>query len=360
MMHDPQTVEKMRVRPKLQSGYRMSINRTHLHKCQFIWPFIILFVLWFLANQLKLSGPDRVSSDENTTSNIKTLTNTAIHPKDEIIDGVNVLWVAPESNSPSGILFVAHGCSHSHTDFFSFCDNCLGLAEEVAIVDIGLNHNLVVVAISSIDRNSKCWQPTHDGPRVANVLTNISKRYQKHNMPIYAFGASSGGAFVSKLGQYIDLNGFLSQIMATRKPHETACMVYLTMNRDTRSDEMAEKILNDSDSNVKHIRLPPIQLTDSFFSDRIPQNIPTPTSTSMYKTLEKEGFLDSDGFLLHNPRRSDWRSFISAFAGDDNLEADGSSISEVMNVAYGQHEMTRDGVAEGLEYCLALQNKKEW
>ena len=67
---------------------------------------------------------------------------------------VDVLWQHP-AKKPRAILFVAHGCNHAMTDWFSptagICEDCIGLPEERAIVATALAKNLVVCRVSGID-----------------------------------------------------------------------------------------------------------------------------------------------------------------------------------------------------------------
>ncbi len=281
----------------------------------------------------------------------------------ETIQGTDVLFAEPSSNV-KGILFVAHGCSHSNTDWFVDCEGCIGLPEERAIVQIGLDHGLVVVAISSSNRNSKCWNLSTDVQPLGNVLLELSKRYQTHgSVPIFAFGASSGGAFVStiatplKEGFGLRVDGFLSQIAAVQNDESTPCQVYITMNRDKRTDTNAKFLVENTTTNTKikrkQFRIPPLPIPLDYFSSRIPE-ITLEQSTKIVESFHAANMLDPNGYLLDDPRRTLWREALSTIPGleHDSLVADKSSISEVMNVAYGMHEMTRDGVEEALEFCL--------
>ena len=72
----------------------------------------------------------------------------------------------------------------------------------------------------------------------------------------------------------------------------------------------------------------------------------------MVQALRTAGLLDDSGFITADPRQSNWRSVLQAYAkGGDSLVADRSPLSEVLNAAYGMHEMTRNGVKEALELC---------
>ena len=313
--------------------------------------------------------------------------------------GVDVLLQRPSSTKdhplPKGIFFVGHGCSHSNTDFWpstpETCPECLGLPEEMAIVDMALREfHFVVVAISSLNRDSKCWSVS-EGDRVAQVLgtlhtqllqssersTSSSGSSRIHTIPILAFGASSGGNFVgSGLVESMEeddsntnikptksLDGFIAQIAApdprshrTAEQHTLPVAVYITMNQDERTDQRAKSIvesLKEERHYAQHIRLDPLPITDSFFHDRI-STISLPQSTAMAQALQRAKYLDpATQLLLEDPRRSGWRDVLRPHAPAwDSLRADQSAISEVLNVAQGRHEMTRDGVREAIQYIL--------
>lgn len=291
----------------------------------------------------------------------ETTSSVIVHR--EAIQGVDVLFAEP-SSKVKGILFVAHGCSHSNTDWFLGCDGCIGLPEERAIVQIGLKYGLVVVAISSSNRRHKCWDVAQDVQPLGKVLQELSTRYQSSDpLRIIAFGASSGGAFVSGIATPlkemfgIQIEGYLSQIMAVGKDDAASCQVYITMDRDLRTDANAQLLTSQPPSHSKiksrHIRVPPLAITNNFFASRIPE-ITMDQSKRMVEALRKAGFLDSNGYLQDDPRQSHWRETLKPIIDQsvDSLVADQSPISEVMNAAYGMHEMTRDGVKEALAFCL--------
>jgi hypothetical protein len=323
---------------------------------------VILIVL--LAFFLLLDWPEHTKHALGIQKNPSSTVVTNVVPSHQVIDGIDVLWAASSRSDPCGILFVAHGCNHAHTDWFVCQQGCLGLPEEVAIVNLALERNLVVVAVSSKNRHSKCWNPEVDGPRVATVLQKIPDKYapvSSSPLPIWAFGASSGGGFVSALGNFMKIQGYLSQIMARQTPEgqslSEACMVHLTMQRDLMTRDMAEQIVSQvpsSSNNARHIRLPPLAISSAdFFSKRI-GSVSSSNSKSTVQSLQQGGFLDAQGYLKQDPRGSDWRSAVQPFAESDTLLANQSAISEIMNVAYSMHEMSREGVAEGLDFCLSL------
>jgi hypothetical protein len=82
------------------------------------------------------------------------VTTTAAGPAYELLAGAEAMYELP-ATSPTAVLFVAHGCQHSATDFWaptSAAPQCLGLPEEVRIVKAALRAGFAVIAISSQDR----------------------------------------------------------------------------------------------------------------------------------------------------------------------------------------------------------------
>lgn len=326
----------------------------------------------------------------------------------EQIDGSDVLWASPGDNGRGkikGLLFLAHGCGHSNLDWFSKvspeCEDCRGLPEEVAIVQTALDMGLVAIATSSSDWRSQCWSG-FDVTSVALVLNELWHRFSEENaatnsttihgkerLPVYAFGASSGGTFVSSLAGPLQsrfgirLDGYISQIAAKPKnpkqdvqePHDL-CKVYITMNKDTKIDKAAKARVQECQSSkhkhrCKQIRLPHLGIKPTYFSDRI-QDVVDKESYEIVKTLTRGGFISPDkGELYRDPRltHKGWshalkkeylakRSNLAFAERGDALTVDQSPIFEVLNVAWGKHELTRDGVKDALEFCLQQESTK--
>jgi len=77
------------------------------------------------------------------------------------ISDLEVLWELPPA--PLGVLFLAHGCSHSGSDFWpksGRCMHCLGLPEEMRVRQAALRRGYAVVAVSSHNRETMCWHNT--------------------------------------------------------------------------------------------------------------------------------------------------------------------------------------------------------
>ena len=137
---------------------------------------------------------------------------------------VEAIWEGPastnkngelEATKPKGALLALHGCHHSAKDFFANntkCTECRGLAQEMVITRTALNKGYVVIAISSF---GTCWSKDIDAPRVKAVLDVFFNDTALSHLPLYAFGASSGGSFVGMLPQLElkqKLSGLIIQI----------------------------------------------------------------------------------------------------------------------------------------------------
>jgi hypothetical protein len=204
---------------------------------------------------------------------------------------------------------------------------------------------------------------------VAQVLRDIKRQYPGLDLPVIAFGASSGGWFVGRslypaiLDLQVRFDGYISTISAPNPlPHTDDFRaipvgVYITMSRDEHTEQNALdviKLLHDREVPAKHISIPPQPITEGFFNSRIPE-ISMEQSRKLYKALMNAGYLDpSTNLLNEDPRESAWRDVLRPLVPSttDSFVADESAISEVMNVAFGRHEMSRDGVKEAIEWIL--------
>ena len=278
---------------------------------------------------------------------------------------VEFLWQTPtQHQDPRAILFLAHGCGHDQNDWWSStnnnaCRDCRGLPEERAIVRMALEEfHLLVVAVSS---RGTCWS-VEDGPRVVRVLQSL-QRDSKKQLPMYALGASSGGSFVASVlarekttAMNFRWSGYIAQIAAPSGDLVKLPAVFITMNRDRHTEQRVRDAVavlrSDHRVPVQHIRLPPLKLGKDFFAKRIGEEYIN-HSPAMVDALEANGLL-RDGFLTQDPRQSNWRPCLAPLVvhHNDSMVADQSPISEVLNCAWGMHEMTRDGVREALSFLL--------
>ena len=163
--------------------------------------------------------------------------------------GAEAMWQIPRNAKQ--ILFVAHGCQHSATDFWAptaQCPQCLGLPEEVRITKQALEEGFAVIAISSNDRDfSRCWNFDVDGPRVKVAIERFRAAHGLQDLPLVAFGASSGGAFVLQLAAIMPVAAVVSQIMAippSMLPSPMPPTLFVHMAKDQRTAALVDKCVH--------------------------------------------------------------------------------------------------------------------
>lgn len=77
------------------------------------------------------------------------------------ISDLETLWEVPPS--PTGVLFLAHGCNHAAADFWppsQRCPHCTGLPQERLVRLAALARGYAVIAVSSLNRVTQCWHNT--------------------------------------------------------------------------------------------------------------------------------------------------------------------------------------------------------
>ena len=289
------------------------------------------------------------------------------------LGGAEAVWQLPPA-APIGIFFVAHGCSHSATDFFphsTSCPSCIGLPEELRVTRSALAAGYAVLAVSSQDRVfRRCWSFEEDGPAVVKAVGALKAKVPSlAAAPVAAMGASSGGAFVLQLPQLLPLKAVVSQIMAIppqmlEHPSPFPPTLFVHMSRDERTSAMVHRCvrkLRGGGSAAAQLLVRPLPITPTFFSDRI-DGLDAAASKQVVDALASARLVGADGQLSDDPRATDWRSVVKAAqqAGAalpgvrpgvaDSLEADASAVSEVLNVAWAMHEITSDPMGEILHF----------
>lgn len=296
-------------------------------------------------------------------------------------DPVEVLWQRP-SGKVNAVLLMLHGCSHQGTDWWpkNSCSRCVGLPEELRISETALRRGHIPIAVTSQDRETGCWTPP-DMLRIESAVQHVYKveELAPETTPLYAFGASSGGAMVGRLAEsYVIGRQFMKcripQIMRTTTTvsfssklqngsaatWQAPPSLYIHMPRDRHTSRLVAanvKTLQQNGIIATEVHCKPLQIKDDFFSSRL-SNISANTSKALVAAYKAEGLLDSNSYLSEEPRMSSWRIVVERTreklepgAMQDLLVADASPLSEVMNVAYASHEMCATFATEMLEFC---------
>lgn len=272
---------------------------------------------------------------------------------------------------PEGALLVLHGCHHSAKDYFANnakCTECKGLPQEMMITRTALNHGYVVIAISSF---GTCWSAEIDGPRVGEVLKAFYNETALSNLPLYAFGASSGGSFVGMLPTILPhrtLSGLIVQIspVAVTRDELKAYppTVFSHMPRDERTAEfIAKNIEQFKKAGVTTIesRLKPRAIDPDYFYHESFGKITQDESAAMLNTLSTFNLVDDDGYLTDDPRSfdDDHVNALRLHAPEwDSLLPDQSDVRELLNVAYATHELSSEDFTRNFGWLIRTHRQR--
>jgi hypothetical protein len=293
-----------------------------------------------------------------------------------------------EGIKPKGILVLFHGCQHSALDFWpksENCMNCFGLPIEKKLVNLALENNYFVLAISSSSDTHKCWvdEDISYVTEVFEYIFNIFiKKYHGRKMiestPFHLLGASSGGSFVAKLSsskimindKQLKISSICVQIsnmhhywQKNNLPSPTLFIHMGIMDRNTKLQIMNTlTLLRNHNVDASELVCSPKSIYPTYFSDY--QVLSIVDSNKLYDNFVDNRILsDKNGafYLLNDPRKSNWRDECSKIIPHivpevDSLIQDKSGISELMNVAYGLHEFTDEYFDQTLKWFESHQS----
>lgn len=330
---------------KVQSNSKLNIRSIVL---LVIVVAILYFVLIF-AN--KYYNPVRVPEE--------TRIEFSIQSTQEVIERTQVSWTS--AKSAKGIMLLFHGCNHDAEDWFY-------LPEEKTFILNALEQNFHLIAISSAERiGPRCWNINFlhtdedlkwhpDLSQVLKVTELLIEREKWHNLPVVAVGASSGGYFASMLPFYWNqqatnpIKAIISIIAPThpisisriKSGSPFPAIGFIEMSKDMYTEETIfndAKLLHSQKIEHEIWKVAPVPLSLTFFYEKL--NITLFQSAEMYNTLHKDKYLTSQDYLVADPRRSGWKASLTRQTNlKDLVETRYFEIEELMNVAWGSHEMT--------------------
>jgi len=160
--------------------------------------------------------------------------------------------------------------------------------------------------------------------------------------------------------------------------------VFISMPRDvvTRTEIQTHIVQSKnkiSGAMMKHIQLQQLPLDDSFFHQRLPHLISATLSRQLYTALAgvktQNGqkmalLLDAKGKQFHlDPRKSmrQWNTALEPVlskatkAEPQKLQhfSSSSHLGQLLNVAWGHNEVTRDGVLDAMHWLMSLHENDE-
>jgi hypothetical protein len=233
------------------------------------------------------------------------------------INHLEVYYQLPKNNNnPKGIVVLFHGCGHSATDWWpksDKCTSCIGLPEEVAIVEYGLSLNYAMMAITSSNREHKCWQQVDIYHSTEVIKGFYDQIFQGNNsIPLHLIGASSGGGFAGFLAETEQLQPKVASLcvqispMYIKRPKHNPPVIFIVMERDVYIHKMVVNIatlLPNSKILIAHPRI----IANDYFYKYSKGIIDEESSKKIAEALKKAGMLNEKNMLITDPRKSGWR-----------------------------------------------------
>jgi hypothetical protein len=239
------------------------------------------------------------------------------------LERAEFVYQRPSLTKPGGVLFLAHGCSHSATDWWpksTTCVDCIGLPVETTIVKEAIKRNYFVVALSSSNREHKCWS-NDDIEISAKLIKHIYSEFltEDFTIPLYLLGGSSGGSFVGILGSSQVTKPLVSavciQIMSLRSYAQLPPTLFVLMTKDANTlrnvQSRLTKLSNQSSDYNTHkvLKVDEQKITPSFFFDH-GQALTMVDSQTLHSEFVRKAVISASTHLLHvDPRtpESTWR-----------------------------------------------------
>lgn len=279
------------------------------------------------------------------------------------------VYYAEPSSSIKGVLFLFHGCNHNPEDWFL-------LPAEMTLVRTALRSHFVCLAIPSFDRvGSRCWHPDNDTERVKRVYSRfVSGRWPR--VPYYAAGASSGGSYVSYLGnfQFFPLSAIAVYIspgmpdgVVVKKEHAPAIFVHMTEDQHMASrDRVAAYTskLNRLGVASEVLTCDPKKVTATWMNEYYRPWSPA-FCISLTRQLAIKGVIDTEGTLTEDPRNieDDWIEVMLEVLKPTSKNSTMATVRlhmevlrELLNIAWGMHEMTGEHAVEVVGFLSSHGN----
>lgn len=290
-------------------------------------------------------------------------------------------------STTNGIVLFLHGSSRSATDFFeqsSECSTCVGLPVERALVELAEGNGYVPLAVSSTDRRRKRWFQNWetagaDYDHIANAVEHLDHRLTRvglstegNLLEVVVVGVSNGCPIastlvMSRLGHR--LHGLVCMISSLHTNPPNSVSQRMKIFPPTAFIQMGYRSKDSPSVNAKDIawleshsipsvdfKLTRLAFSQAFCETWLPK-YGAKGCESLRLALRKSKHLDEQDYLMQNPRSMTWRDAAreQAVLAGDTLQPDNSPLCEVLNLAYGQHEITAEHFADALQWIRSAR-----
>ena len=304
-----------------------------------------------------------------------------------------------DSTAEKALVLLFHGCSHRGLDWWE-------LPEDRRILRLLIASGYSVIAFTSADRDSGCWDSTWPLSArtaatnadveavVAGLKAFLEDQYRAEGRypALFTLGASSGGVFTSIISRALPV---MAQVVVIAPGSEPALLTvsqrplaaaqgtdpaalslkalasadtlypvppttFLYMTHDThwastaRIGALTERMMEKG--RELGFRLPrsegvllsgtePLRLTPTLLAERV-DGVDEERSRRWYEEAVKDAFVDGQGRLLQDPRESGMARYLVEKMGGAEWKELFRAVEEEMNLLWGVHEMTSEKMDE--------------
>ena len=260
------------------------------------------------------------------------------------------IFVLPHCQ-PQGLLVLLHGCTRFAASFFYSPEG-----REI-VKQSQLDGGFAILAVSK-EKELGCWNPEEEVEVVKQVIQQTKEKYGWQKLPLYGFGASSGGSMLGALSQAMGFCAINIQISPVKKNPRASGVIYTLMENDSAMLKFSKLMRPELEAsgNVQYVRVLQVKtptVREDFFAKKI-EGVSIETSKLFFKTLVSEGFVDMNAQVLKkNPRQSNplekfqpshpfflEPGISKLLTHAETKDAAAVPIIEELNVLYNQHEIT--------------------
>ncbi len=265
------------------------------------------------------------------------------NPVFETINESVIGWYFPAA--PRGVIFTFHGAGGSANGLFSNSEQRVFANEAVA-------EGYAVVSLNSVDRVNRQWNASpliENNPDMRNVQAAINSFVARglitNLTPVFAVGVSNGGAFAPRVSRALNFRGtaiFIAAGTANIMAQTTVPTVWFLMQNDSTigGDGSAQAFSNFQNLRSRGV---PAQYNVLAPSPVYPERfwrvagLSASDSRAIYNALKQNGWLDARGYLIQNPKTSNWQNVIPAQYNSYQTEIGGQ-----LEICYAEHNFYSD------------------
>ena len=306
-------------------------------------------IVFLYVTSVKSYSFYQVSSVESKCSDNTALTPVRIHVNDQDGSPRDLFYLSPScTKRPRGLMVLLHGCGRRSASFFYSPEG------RIIVRAASRVKKYAVLAVAKRE-DTGCWDMAEADAVAFHIQTIRSDRGLQH-VPLFGFGASSGGGMIGALTSHIPFCAVNIQISPLKNDLGVVSggVIYTWMKKDASMLKFSEVMKPVLESSGKIGRLATLvietpKIGKSYFSDKI-EGVSPSSSEIFYKALGKAGRID---FVLNelkgNPRDGNgwltgWDGVVPTHAewltAKELQDAKQIGILEELNVLANLHEIT--------------------